>query len=109
MVYQEGLGLPSRESSVKNSKWYCCLFQDASIFLTALWPRASLDADSGLPLRTPSPECICLALNVASRTEVGLVMVDATAACGTIVKPAKYTFLGGEQATFKLSICIFRR
>ena len=67
----------------------------------ALWPRASLAHDAGVPETRPSPTDFSLAHNVASREEVDAVMSQARAAGATIVKPAQDTFYGGYAGYFQ--------
>jgi len=43
----------------------------------ALWPRASLAHDSGLPVGPPSATEFAIAHNVSSRAEVDAVMAEA--------------------------------
>ena len=67
----------------------------------ALWPRASLSHDAGLPQSEPGSVDVCLAHNVSSRGEVDAVMRQATAAGARIVKPAGETFWGGYAGYFQ--------
>lgn len=67
----------------------------------ALWPRASLAHDTGLPVAPASPTEGSLGHNVASRAEVDAVMAQAAAAGATIVKPAGDTFWGGYAGYFQ--------
>ncbi len=67
----------------------------------ALWPRASLAHDSGLPRSGPSPTDCCLAHNVSSKAEVDAVMAQAEAGGASIVKPAQETFWGGYAGYFQ--------
>jgi catechol 2,3-dioxygenase-like lactoylglutathione lyase family enzyme len=67
----------------------------------ALWPRASLAHDCGLPVTAPSPTDVCLAHNVRSQGEVDAVMAEARAAGAAIVKPAQATFWGGYAGYFQ--------
>lgn len=67
----------------------------------ALWPRASLAQDSGLPLARPNPTELSLGHNVASREEVDAVMAQAQLAGAVIVKPAQATFWGGYAGYFQ--------
>lgn len=67
----------------------------------ALWPRASLAHDTGLPLSPFNPTQASLAHNVASRAEVDEVMALAKAAGAKIVKPAHATFYGGYAGYFQ--------
>jgi len=61
----------------------------------ALWPRASIARDSGLPLAAASATDMPLGHNVGSKAEVDTVMKQALAAGAIIVKPAQDTFWGG--------------
>lgn len=67
----------------------------------ALWPRASLAWDTGLPLTGASPTDCCLAHNVASRAEVDQVLEEARAGGARLVKPATDTFYGGYAGYFQ--------
>lgn len=67
----------------------------------ALWPRASLAHDSGLPL-APSAATECsLGHNVGSADAVDAVMAQAASAGARIVKPAGATFWGGYAGYFQ--------
>lgn len=67
----------------------------------ALWPRASLARDAGLPQDQPGTTDFCLAHNVASKAEVDAIMDQARAAGGTVIKPAQDTFWGGYAGYFQ--------
>ena len=67
----------------------------------ALWPRASIAHDSGLPERPHSPTELTLGHNVGSRAEVNAVMALAERAGARIVKPAAETFWGGYAGYFQ--------
>lgn len=67
----------------------------------ALWPRASLAADSGLPLGPASATELSLGHNVGSPEEVDAVMSHAERAGATVVKPAATTFYGGYAGYFQ--------
>lgn len=62
----------------------------------ALWPRASIAHDTGLPRTTPAPTDMTLGHNVATVDEVHAVMDQALRAGATLVKPAQPTFYGGH-------------
>ena len=66
----------------------------------ALWPRASLAHDSGLPVTPRSATEFCLAHNVAAREDVDDVLAQAQRAGATLVKPAHETFYGGYAGYF---------
>jgi catechol 2,3-dioxygenase-like lactoylglutathione lyase family enzyme len=67
----------------------------------ALWPRASIAHDSGIPAGAPSATEFTLGHNVASRAQVDEVMEQAKRAGATIVKPAHETFWGGYAGYFQ--------
>jgi catechol 2,3-dioxygenase-like lactoylglutathione lyase family enzyme len=67
----------------------------------ALWPRASLAADAGLSVDSPSRTDTALAHNVRSREEVDSVMGQVAKAGAAIVKPAHDTFWGGYAGYFQ--------
>lgn len=67
----------------------------------ALWPRASLAHDTGLPVSPAAPTDLTLAHNVHTRAEVEAVMAQASAAGATIVKAAHDTFYGGYAGYFQ--------
>lgn len=67
----------------------------------ALWPRRSISHDSGLSESERSPTDLTLGHNVASKSEVDLVMDQAEEAGATVVKPAAETFWGGYAGYFQ--------
>lgn len=67
----------------------------------ALWPRASLGHDAGLPVTAASATDLSLGHNVGSKSEVDAVMAAAEAAGARIVKPAGATFWGGYAGYFQ--------
>ena len=67
----------------------------------ALWPRASLAHDTGLPVGPHSSTEFALAHNVRSAEEVDEVMAKAKHAGATITKPAVKTFWGGYAGYFQ--------
>ena len=67
----------------------------------ALWPRASISHDTGLPRSDRSPTDMTLGHNVASKAEVDVVMAQASSAGATIVRPAHETVWGGYAGYFQ--------
>ncbi|MGE0159099.1 MAG: VOC family protein [Gemmatimonadales bacterium] len=67
----------------------------------ALWPRASISHDSGLPQTPRSATELTLGHNVGSAAEVDRVMEEASRAGAHIVKPAGNTFWGGYAGYFQ--------
>ena len=110
--YHEGLGLASEGIVGSEYEHGAVAFFDLQAGLKlALWPRASLAADSGLaldrtlvsPLASPSIPAASdtlIAHNVASAGEVDTLMAQAAAAGAIIVKPAQTTFWGGYAGYF---------
>ena len=76
-------------------------FDLASGLRLALWHRASLAHDSGLPMGVRSATEFCLAHNVASREEVDQVLDEAKQAGAGIVKSGHETFYGGYAGYFQ--------
>jgi len=66
----------------------------------ALWPRASLAHDSGVPQGSLNSTEFSLAHNVAAKEEVDAIMEKALQAGARMVKPAADTFYGGYAGYF---------
>lgn len=100
--YRDGLGLKTPGIVGKEFEHGAVAFFDLQSGLRlALWPRASLARDSGLPVSPASPTDFCLAHNVLSKAEADAVMAQAVAAGARIVKPAQDTFWGGYAGYFQ--------
>jgi hypothetical protein len=69
--------------------------------MLALWPRASIARDTGLPRAQPSATDFTIGHNVRSKAEVDGVMAQAREAGARIVKPAGDTFWGGYAGYFQ--------
>lgn len=67
----------------------------------AVWPRASIAHDTGLPPGAPNQTEITLGYNVNKRQEVDAAMEQAKRAGARIVKPASQTFWGGYAGYFQ--------
>lgn len=99
--YRDGLGLPTEGIIGTEYEHGAVAFFDLQRGLRlALWPRASLAHDSGLPVGVPSATECSLGHNVATRQEVDAVMEQARRAGAHIVKPARDTFWGGYAGYF---------
>lgn len=99
--YRDGLGLKTDGIIGTEFEHGAVAFFDLQSGLKmALWPRASMSHDSGLPLSTPSPTEFTLGHNVSSQAEVDAVMEQARSAGAVIVKPAHDTFWGGYAGYF---------
>jgi catechol 2,3-dioxygenase-like lactoylglutathione lyase family enzyme len=100
--YHDGLGLKSEGIVGKEFEYGAVAFFELQTNLTlALWPRASIAHDTGLPLSSPSPIEFTLGYNVSSREEVDVVMHHVDQVGATIVKAAQETFWGGYAGYFQ--------
>ena len=100
--YRDGLGLATEGIIGQEFEHGAVAFFDLQSGLKlAIWPRASLAHDSGIPLSRPCPTEFALAHNVLSRTEVDALMTQAENAGATITKPAQDTFWGGYAGYFQ--------
>jgi uncharacterized protein len=100
--YRDGLGLKTDGIIGTEFEYGAVAFFDLQAGLKlALWPRASLAHDTGLPLGTPSRTEFSLGHNVGSKAEVDAVMEQAGHAGARIIKPAHETFWGGYSGYFE--------
>jgi uncharacterized protein len=100
--YSEGLGLKTEGIIGKEFEHGAVAFFDLQAGLKlALWPRASIAHDSGLPLAASSVTEFTLGHNVASKAEVDAVMTQAQLAGATLIKSAQETFWGGYAGYFQ--------
>lgn len=100
--YRDGLGLPT--DGIVGQEFdhgAVAFFELQGGLRLALWPRASICHDTGLPRSEPSATEFTLGHNVASREDVDAVMEQAKSAGATIVKPAQPTFWGGYAGYFQ--------
>ena len=100
--YRDGLGL-STDGIIGTEFEHgaVAFFPLQAGLMLALWPRASLAHDTGLPVSERSAPGFSLAHNVSSREEVDQVMETAIQAGATMVKPAKEAFWGGYTGYFQ--------
>lgn len=99
--YRDGLGWPTEGIVGAEHEHGAVAFFDLQPGLKlALWPRTSLAEDAGITAGAADPAGFSLAHNVASTAEVDALMVEAKAAGGRIVKPARDTFWGGYAGYF---------
>ncbi|MFA6902028.1 MAG: VOC family protein [Gallionellaceae bacterium] len=100
--YREGLGLQTQGIIGTEFEYGAVAFFDLHAGLKlAIWPRASIVKDSGIPLGAASATEMTLGHNVASKEEVDAVMQQAGRAGAVIVKPAQTTFWGGYAGYFQ--------
>lgn len=100
--YRDGLGLHTDGIIGKEFEHGAVAFFDLQGGLKlALWPRASIAHDTGLPQGMPNAGEMTLGHNVNSKQEVDAVMAQASEAGATIVKLAHDTFWGGYAGYFQ--------
>ena len=100
--YKDGLGLATEGIIGKEFEHGAVAFFELSGGLKlALWPRASIAHDTGLPASPRSPTEFTIAHNVSSSSEVDTVMAEAEKAGATVVKAAQKTFYGGYAGYFQ--------
>ena len=99
--YRDGLGFPTKGIVGREFEHGAVAFFDLAHGLRlALWPRASIAHDTGLPLSPPGPTNFTLAHNVRSAEEVDEILALAAKAGGQIMKPGSKTFWGGYTGYF---------
>lgn len=100
--YRDGLGFPTKGIVGREFEHGAVAFFDLDNGLKlALWARADLAHDSGLPLQPAASTEISIGHNVNSRDDVDAAMAKAAAAGAAIVKPAQPTFWGGYAGYFR--------
>ncbi|HXV48038.1 MAG TPA: VOC family protein [Candidatus Binatia bacterium] len=100
--YRDGLGLRTEGIIGKEFEHGAVAFFDLQTGLKlAIWPRASISHDSGLPLSGPSSTEFTIGHNVNSKAEVDAVLEQAKFAGAVIVKSAQETFWGGYAGYFQ--------
>jgi catechol 2,3-dioxygenase-like lactoylglutathione lyase family enzyme len=100
--YRDGLGLPTEGIVGREFEHGAVAFFDLENGLKlAVWPRADLAYDTGLPQTPVSSTEFSIGHNVNDRAEVDAVMAQAAAAGAGIVKPAQPTFWGGYAGYFR--------
>ena len=100
--YRDGLGLPTNGIvGTEFEHGAVAFFQLQSGLQLAVWPRASLAADTGLAVGRPTSAQFTIGHNVNGRAEVDAAMAQAGTAGAIIVKPAGQTFWGGYAGYFQ--------
>lgn len=100
--YRDGLGFPTQGIIGEEFEYGAVAFFDLQPGLKlAIWPRASLAHDAGIPVGAPNPTELSIGHNVMSATEVDTIMKQAKSAGAVIVKPAQNTFWGGYAGYFQ--------
>jgi catechol 2,3-dioxygenase-like lactoylglutathione lyase family enzyme len=100
--YRDGMGLPTRGIVGQEFEHGAVVFIDLQAGLKlALWPRADLAFDTGLPQAPPSATEFTIGHNVGSQADVDAVMAQAGKAGARVLKPAQETFWGGYAGYFQ--------
>ena len=100
--YRDGLGLHTDGVIGEEFEFGAVAFFDLQSGLKlALWPRASISKDTGIPVGVSSDLGFTIGQNVSSKEEVDAVMEQAIRAGAHIVKPAQDTFWGGYAGYFQ--------
>ncbi|WP_047244306.1 VOC family protein [Chromobacterium subtsugae] len=100
--YRDGLGLATEGIvGAEFEHGAVAFFELEGGLKLALYPRASLAHDAGLPEPRAAAAGVSIGHNVSSRGQVDETMAQAARAGGTIVKPAMDTFWGGYAGYFQ--------
>lgn len=100
--YRDGLGLRTQGIVGTEFEHGAVVFFDLQAGLKlALWPRASIAHDTGLPRGPSGPTEFTIGHNVPTKKAVDAVMEQAQQAGARIVKPAHDTFWGGFAGYFQ--------
>ena len=100
--YRDGVGLVTPGIVGKEFEYGAVAFFELQSGLRlAVWPRASIAHDAGVPKGLHSATEFTLGHNVGSKHEVDKVMSEAKKAGAVIVKNAQDTFYGGYAGYFQ--------
>ena len=100
--YRDGLGLVTQGIIGTEFEHGAVAFFNLQAGLKlALWPRASIAADTGLAEGPQSSTGFTIGHNVDSTAEVDALMAQAGQAGAAVVKAAQATFYGGYAGYFK--------
>ena len=100
--YRDGLGLLTKGIVGTEFEHGAVAFFELQAGLQlALWPRASIAHDAGLPVAPRGATELTIGHNVRSPEEVDSVMAQVKRAGARIVKPAARTFWGGYAGYFQ--------
>lgn len=100
--YRDGMGLSTAGIVGTEFEYGAVAFFDLQGGLKlALYPRAFMAKDTGLPVTPPSALEVSIGHNVTSREEVDAVMAQAARSGAKLVKRAQETFWGGYAGYFQ--------
>ncbi|MGQ0560404.1 MAG: VOC family protein [Gemmatimonadota bacterium] len=99
--YRDGLGFATKGIvGTEFENGAVAFFELEGGLKLALWPRASLAHDSGLPTTPPSPTDLSIGHNVGSQADVDATIAQAEVAGAKVVKEPGPTFWGGYAGYF---------
>jgi catechol 2,3-dioxygenase-like lactoylglutathione lyase family enzyme len=102
VFYRDGLGLPTEGIiGTEFEHGAVAFFNLGASLKLAVWARADIAYDTGLPRTAPSPTDLTIGHNVNSKEEVDEVMEQARRAGAKIIKAAHVTFYGGYAGYFQ--------
>lgn len=99
--YRDGLGWTTAGIVGREFEHGAVAFFDLEGIRLALWQRADLAHEAGLPLQPPRATGFMLAHNVAAPEQVAAVLQQAESAGARIVRPAGPAFWGGVAGLFQ--------
>lgn len=100
--YRDGLGLPTEGLFGEEFEGGAVMFFNLrGGLILALYPFASIAADTGLPVGGGSLPAFTIGHNVRSREEVDEVLAQAEAAGATFVQPGRDRAWGGYTGHFR--------
>lgn len=100
--YRDGLGFPSEGVLGADDEHGGVAFFDLNAGLKlAIWSRADIASDAGLPVSPAAPTNFTIGHNVRTRSEVDEVMQLAIKSGAKLVKPPHDTFWGGYAGYFQ--------
>lgn len=100
--YRDGLGWPTQGIVGREFEHGAVAFFTLNTGLKlALWPRKSLEHDSGVGAQPRSVSEVLLSHNVEAHDHVQRVLDEAVRAGGRLVKPAQTAFYGAHAGYFQ--------
>jgi hypothetical protein len=100
--YRDGMGLPTQGIVGQEFEDGAVVFFNMNDdFMLALYPKAALAKDAGIPVTPSSPAEFSIGHFVASKREVDDLMKQAEKAGATITDPARDRFWGGYSGYFQ--------
>lgn len=100
--YRDGMGLPTKGIvGTEFEDGAVVFFEMNDDLILALYPRAALAKDAGIPQTPPSPSDLSIGHIVGSTEEVDALMRQAEEAGARVTDPARERFWGGYSGYFQ--------